>query len=405
MTEIYIGRQPLFNSKIEVIGYELLYRSYYSDYARFTDEDQATMRVILNTFAEIGFDNLVGDKIAYINVTRNFLTGKYPIPFPAERVVLEVLENIPVDAQLIEALSRLKRSGYRIALDDVTSIERVLPLLKFTNIAKIDLRLVNRQKLPDLVMAYKNRGVRVLAEKVETQEEFELCKSLGFDYFQGYFLCKPSTIRSRHLDSSRMVILRSIARLQDPKISFQDLEEVVTQDVSISYKLLKLVNSAYYSLSSPVKSISQAISYIGLDPLRGWMTLLLLSSIVDKPHELTTIALIRAKMCEQFARASGETIVDSYSLVGLFSVLDAYMDLPMYEVIYGLPLSTEITDALLYRSGSHGHVLDMVMAYERGDWDKVRKLPFNPEKTRQMFSQSILWASTMFNSIYSTGIQ
>ncbi len=357
MSDLLVGRQPIFNRHKDVIGYELLYRALQTDQtANFANGDYATTQVLLNTFSEIGLDNIVGSGFAFINFTRNFLVGKYPIQLPPDRVIVEVLEDVALDKQLIESLQKFKALGFQIALDDVISANRVLPIQHtgLASVIKIDLMLVKRVLLPDMVYTLKQTGVLLLAEKVETLEDYDLCFRLGFDFFQGYYLCKPNIVKGRKMESSRLIVMRLLAQVTDPKADFQELEKLISQDVGLSYKLLKLVNSGYYSLSTTVNSIRQAISLIGLSQLRGWMMLIMMSTVDDKPHELTSIALQRAKMCEMIGKTLGDSQAESYFLAGLFSVLDAIMDIPMSQVVASIPLTEDVVAALIDHEGKIG---------------------------------------------------
>ncbi len=406
MTDLLVGRQPIFNRNNESIAYELLYRSVQSGNASgvTTNGDYATTQVLLNTFSEIGLDNIVGTGFAFINFTRNFLVGKYPIQLPPDRVVVEVLEDITLDDQLIDSLKKLKASGFQIALDDVVSPDRVAPLLQsgLINVIKIDLMGTKRILLPDMVNTYKKYGILMLAEKVETLEDYDLCYRLGFDFFQGYYLCKPNIVKTRKMESSRLIVMRLLAQVTDPKADFQSLETLISQDVGLSYKLLKLVNSGYYSLATTVKSIRQAISLIGLSQLRGWMMLLMMSTVDDKPHELTAIALQRAKMCEMIGKALGESQAESFFLAGLFSVLDAIMDIPMSQVVSSIPLADDVIAALTNRQGKIGLALNTVIAVEQGAWDQVLRCGLQPDVIKNIYFESIKWATILTGEVYET---
>lgn len=404
MTDLLVGRQPIFNRNSEVIGYELLYRSVQTENSSnvTNNGDFATTQVLLNTFSEIGLENIVGSGFAFINFTRNFLVGKYPIQLPPERVVVEVLEDITIDDQLIDSLKRLKISGFQIALDDIVSSDRVFPFLKtgLINVIKIDLMATNRMLLPDMVNTFKQAGMLLLAEKVETLEDYDQCFRLGFDFFQGYYLCKPNIVKTRKMESSRLIVMRLLAQITDPKADFQSLETLISQDVGLSYKILKLVNSGYYSLSTTVKSIRQAISLIGLSQLRGWMMLLMMSTVDDKPHELTAIALQRAKMCEMIGKALGERQAESYFLAGLFSVLDAIMDIPMSQVVSSIPLTDDVIRALTNHEGKIGLSLTTVIAVEQGNWEQVLKCGLQPEQLKNIYLESIKWATILTSEVY-----
>lgn len=401
MTDIFLGRQPIFNRSMNVYGYELLYRSGHVNTADFKDADQATIRVILNILVEMGLENIVSNGKAFINLSRNFLVGKFPILLPADRIVIEITEDIKVEPDLMEALIELHRSGFTFALDDVTNINRTTPFHDISSIVKLDLLQINTSELPSIVTTAKQQGFKVLAEKVETQADYNLCCRLGVDYFQGFFLCKPNIILGRKMDSSRLVIMHTLALLQDQTTTFADIEAMIAQDVGLSYKLLKLTNSGYYSFATEVKSLRQAISLIGLDTMRGWMSLLMMTNLRDKPPELTNIALQRAHMAECLARLYGQPQPESFFLVGLFSVLDALMDQPMEEIVSQLNLSKNISGALLKHEGLEGFILNMIQSFERGEWNALGGSNLTSAALTQVYLDSIRWTNVLSKEIHS----
>lgn len=396
LSSALIGRQPIFNPSMEVIGYELLYRSQDSpDKALIQDGDKATLQVILNSFLEIGPVDLLDEKIAFINLTRNFILGRYPLPFPPAQTVVEILENVTIDQRLIDAVFDLNQRGYLIALDDVADFKRVQPLLPLVHIVKLDIRAISPQQLPRLAEQFLNLDIRLLAEKVETQLEYRKCLEMGFDFFQGYFFCKPNTIRQRQIDSMRVIVLQALAQLENPQVDFGKLDAVISSDVTLSYKLLRLVNSGFYSLPNPISSMRQTIAILGLDQLRGWMTLLMMSQLQNKPPELTTVALIRARMAEQIAQTLGWKPLEGFFLTGLFSVLDAYMDLPMQDAVKDMPISPQIRRALLTHEGREGAVLSAVYRFERGDLAAALALGLKPEQINQIFAGALNYSSRL----------
>ncbi|PKN99687.1 MAG: hypothetical protein CVU42_06785 [Chloroflexi bacterium HGW-Chloroflexi-4] len=402
MADLLVGRQPIFNRNMQVYAYELLYRSDEGNRAVFSDADQATTQVVLNALIEMGIENIVGESMAFINLTRNFLVGNFPILLPSNRVVIEILETVESDPQLINAVSELRNKGFTLALDDVISLNRISPFAGIVTIIKLDLMQIDRLDLPDIVAGVKASGFRVLAEKVETQADYNLCRRLGVDYYQGYFLCKPNTVRNQKMDSSRLVIMQSLAILQNQKTSFSDLETIISKDVGLSYKLLRLSNSGYYSFTTEVKSLRQAISLIGLDTMRGWMSLIMMSSLVDKPPELTNIALQRAHMSESLAKIYGQPQPEIFFLVGLFSVLDALMDQPLAQIIPPLNLSSTISEALLNHEGLPGFILKAIKAYEVGDWATVKMLNIPAEMLTNIYLQSIKWTDILSKELHSS---
>jgi EAL and modified HD-GYP domain-containing signal transduction protein len=400
--DAFVGRQPIFNYKTEVIGYELLYRSSsQTNRAEFQDKDMATTEVIINAFASIGIDSIIGDAKAFINITRNFLLGKNPIPLHPKRIVLEVMEGTQIDRPLIEALRNLAKRGFTIALDDVIDPNSILPLLDVAHIIKMELPCLSKTQIISYAKFYQQRGLKVVAEKVETLKEFEFCKNLGIDYFQGYYLCKPNLVKGRQLKPSLITRLRLLEKIQDPYVDFEDIEKIVSQDVAISYRLLRLVNSAVYGLRREIESIHQAITLLGLDQVRKWFTLFFIMEMGDKPPELLTIALVRAQMSEFLAKAMGLRNVEKYFLVGLLSVLDALTDLPLEQVINTLPISNEMKDGLLNHTGTSGDILLSILAYEQGNWDNVLKINLPAQTIRDAYLNSLQFAKTITNEMTS----
>ena len=397
---IFIGRQPIFNRYQEVSGYELLY-SEPGVAAGNGASDRATLTVILNTFLNIGTANLLNDKPAHVNLTRNFILGGYPLPFPPGQTVIEVSEDIQVDPPLIAALTDLVQKGYLIALDVYTHLDRMLPLLPLAHMVKLETRVIPAAQLPLIVKGLHRQNLKLLAQKVETQDEFRKCMDLGFDYFQGYFFSKPNLIQQRQLETSRLVVMQALARLSDPNVDFAKLESIVKVDVSLSYKLLRLVNSGYYGLPTTVGSLRQAFTILGLNQMRGWMTLLLMSRLQNKPHELATVALVRARMSELIARATNRKPFDGFFLTGLFSVMDAYLDKPISEAIADMPISPQIYRALTSFEGAEGSVLKAVESFELGNWQPTQDLGLVPEQMNHIFADAVAYASDLSKHIES----
>ncbi|MFC1692004.1 EAL and HDOD domain-containing protein [Candidatus Latescibacterota bacterium] len=393
MLGIFVGRQPIYDRNLKVIGYELLFRNYETEQATITDGDQATTQVILNTFMEIGLERLIGSGKAFINLTRNFFLEKYPLPFLRDRVVLEVLEDIILDEELIAGVRALSDSGFTIALDDVVNPEDIIPLLDIADIVKLDIIALELDRLHEYVNILRKHNVKLLAEKVETLEIFKLCKELGFDYFQGFFLSKPHVVKGQRIPESRLSIIRLLSKIKTPDITFKEIEELISQDVSLSYKLLRLINSSFYGLHTKITSIHQAVTLLGIKHIQNWVQLIFLSKIEDKPRDLMVTAMVRAKMCELISESLEEELAEMGFIVGLFSVLDALLDMPLEEVITSLPFSDDITNALLRHEGPLGSVLHCVLAYEKGEWDEVLCPDNKPEVVSDAYLKSLDWSA------------
>jgi EAL and modified HD-GYP domain-containing signal transduction protein len=396
--EVFIGRQPIYTRQLDVFAYELLFRSGEMQHAHVTNGNQATAHVLVNTFLELGLDTLVGSKRAFVNVTRDVLLQDCSLAFPADRVVLEVLEDITVDDDVLAALRSLSVQGYTIALDDFFYEEHLRPLVELADIIKIDVLASDRTTVAEQVELLRHYDVQLLAEKVETQEDFAYCKTLGFEYFQGYFFCHPDVVKGQRSPTNRLMILELLARLQSPETTFRELEAIISRDVSLSYKVLRAANAAIYSQARKVKSIHQALRLVGLTVMTNIVSLFLLANLDDKPHELLTTAMVRAKMCEQLAKSMQQENSATFFTVGLLSVLDAFMDRPMSDILPALPLADEIVEALLAHEGTLGATLHCVLAYERGDWEAVHDLGCRRHLLVKTYLEALTWATEMHNA-------
>jgi len=387
--QLFIARQPIFDRKKKVYGYEILFRDSKRNIASVFDGDRATSQVITDTFLEIGLDRLVGSKYAFFNLTRNFLINDAEFPLSSAHVGLEILETVEVDDKLLESVERLADQGFRIALDDFEFNEGTERLLPLAHMVKLDVLDPTPAELESQVRKLRQYAVQLVAERVETQEAFQRALDLGFDYFQGYFLCEPELMERKRLPDNKLSILRLLARLQDPSVSPKELEQIIKQDVTLSYKLLRCVNSAYYGLSLEVKSIHHAIVYLGLPAVRNWVRLLVLAGLQDRPPELIKIALTRAKMCEILSEEAPNLSKEVAFTVGLFSVLDALMNMPMDEILERIPLSEEVDRALIQGKGAYGVLLSFVKAYEQGDWQTIEDGPYPAYAVRTAYVKAL----------------
>lgn len=399
MQEYFLARQPIFDRALHVVAYELLYRNRDNATAEVLDGDQATSQVLLNSFVEIGLPKLVGERSAFINLTRKFLLNDELLPPPSERIVLEVLEGMTVDAELIGAVAGLSRKGYTIALDDFIFNEELRPLVELADIIKIDLRALDQATLHEHVALLREFPLKLLAEKVETPEEFDLCKELGFELFQGYFLCCPRNIKGKCLPANRANTLKLVSSLQRNDIGIDELEHIISQDITLGYKLMRYLNSAAFFGRKEISSIRHAIVYLGHRSIRNWATLIALAEIDDKPVELISTSLVRARMCELLVEATGIDGAHGAFTVGMFSVLDAMMDAPLDELVAELPFSDEISIALLNHQGPYGAALQSTIAYDRGEWAHIKSAPPIGEEIANIYVSSVEWARAMLGGL------
>ncbi|RRQ22166.1 EAL and HDOD domain-containing protein [Thiohalobacter thiocyanaticus] len=392
MQDIFIGRQPIYDRNLNVYAYELLFRSGLENAAMFADGDHATSRVINNAFLEFGLEKLVGRHRAFINLTRAYLTGEWQLPFPRDRVVLEVLEDIEPDAAVIEAVRELRRSGHTLALDDFIYHDKLRPLIEHADIIKIDLMAIPAGELESHLEQLRGYPARLLAEKVETPEQFNQCRALGFDYFQGYFLSRPQVISGQAVPASGLATVRLLAQLQQPEASAAELESLIAREPGLSHKLLRYINSAFFSLPRRVDSIHQALVYLGHRTIKTWATLLVFCGVEDKPDDLMTIAMLRARMCQLLAEKAGGPDPEVCFTAGLFSALEALLGMPLDQILAALSLPDPLKAALLHHEGSIGEALHCVLAYERTRWDEARFRGLAPAEITEAYVEAARWA-------------
>lgn len=398
-----LARQPIFDGNMKVVAYELLCRNSDLKFIATTDGDAASSQVLLNAFTELSIDDVVGDHRAFVNFTRTLLSS--PPPFSRQKLVIEVLEGQQVDAAMLFSLKQLRDQGYTIALDDFELSSETEGLVPYADIIKLDVLALSPEKLLTHVEQLKALGITLIAEKVETYEMFEKCKTLGFDLFQGYFLAKPRVISGRKISENKQSVLQLLSALHDANAPIDKIERMIARDTLLSFKLLRLVNSAAFGLSRNVESLRQAIMLLGLNKLRNWVNLLALSNLSGKPHELSITALTRARMCEMIAtKINQRSRPDSYFTVGLLSTLDAFLDAPLEELLRNLSLSEQLNQAMLKHAGPEGMVLAIVQMHEQGrwqdiDWDHLDEMGINPEILAEIYIDALRWVAETMNTL------
>ena len=396
---LFIGRQPIFDRKQAVHGYELLFRSDDTNAACVPDDNSATAQVIYNSLIEIGLEDIVAEKPAFINFPHRLLVDGIADLLPPDKVVIEILENVEIDDNLVNSVRKLYGQGYRIALDDFVIKPGWEALIPYTNIIKIDVLNQTVEEITTHFEILKKFNVQLLAEKVETQEEFVSFNDMGFDLFQGYFFAKPRVIKKKKLPDNHIALLQLLARLQDEHVAIHDVENLVSQTVSLNYKLFRYINSAYLGLSRKFESIRQAVVYFGLQRLKNLASLIAMTGIEGKSSELIIIGLARAKMCELLAQKSKLPEQEGYFVTGLFSVLDALLDHPLQEIMNQLPLSEEIISAIVDFNGLQGAALKCSIACERCLWEEINFPGLEMSDIYESYLKSIAWARQSLQGI------
>jgi len=400
-----LARQPIFDAEQQTYAYELLYRG-------ITDvgDDAMTATVLSNTLNSFGIDAVTNGHFVFVNISKSFLLSEFPKILPANKTILEIKEDVPADQDVIAAMQYWKNKGLRIALDNYSSAnaqhEQLLP---YADIIKIN-TLSYQGELAALVQTLRRHPVKILAEKVETLEQFEACKELGFDYFQGYFFCKPLLMVNQHTFQSNkaqlLQLLSHILAAESPK----ELEYEIAHDLALSYKLLRYINSAAVGLRQPISSIGHALALIGLDNLRVWVSMLLISSLSKgKPDALILLSFCRGRFLEQLASNHGnKQESNDYFILGMFSLLDALLNQSIDEVMESISLPELVRNGLLNTSSEAGIRLNLIQALEHGDWTQLDGIlptvALDDEQISAIYSEAIQWSdekNAMINSLSS----
>lgn len=366
---VYIARQPIFTMQKKLFAYELLFRQTLGLNLGELSGDRATTSLLSTTFLTEGIEKVAGNKPCFINFTKNLLVKEIANFFPKNAIVVEILEDVPPTAEVMDACINLSKLGYLIALDDFVFKKDMMPLVELADIIKIDYRLSSPDEIERILYRLSRFDIKYLAEKIETYEEFEHARKLGFHYIQGYFFAKPESIRMKEVSSVKISKLRLLAEVNKRSTTVDDLEKIIASDVAIAYKLLRYINSAYLYLLAEVTSIRQAIIYLGEKEIRRFVILVVISELAaEKPTELLRLSLARGRFCELLAQESRRYKADAGELflLGLFSLIDAILDTTMKQAMERLPLADAVKDALTLNQGPFSPILQGVIAYEQG---------------------------------------
>lgn len=374
--EHFLARQPIHDRNGKIFGYELLFRSGLDNFFDCSDPDRACSRVIANSFLLFSIEEMAGGARAFLNFTRHVLIHDFGSVLPRNHTVIEVLENVEPDAEVIAACHRLKAQGFLLALDDFIDRPEYAPLLELVDIIKVDFLASDANTRREYAARFIPRGIRLLAEKVETAEDYQMAMELGYHYFQGYYFSRPVIVSRKDIPTAKLPYLRILREVNAEGIDFRRLAEAIQVEVATSYKLLRYINSAFFELRNPVTSIMQALALLGEREFKKWITLLSLAELtIDKPTELLNISLIRGKFCEMAGSLLGYSHRnEDLFLMGLFSLLDAILERPLEEVLASIPMAADTRGALLGEKGTLGTLLQIATAMERGEWNQLSSL-------------------------------
>ncbi len=402
MSNIHIARQPIFDNNMDIYGYELLYRQSNNNFYEGVDDDLATAS-LLDDFFLTEFNDLIGDKRGFINFPTNLILNKVPLMLPKDQTVVEILESVEINQQVVDVCKDLKNAGYMIALDDFildNSNDYHAEIFELVDIIQIEFSDKNVLEQLELLKKYKGK-IRFLAKKVETRDDYSLAIKMGYSLFQGYFFSKPVMINAKSIGTISNNLVKILDELRNPEVDYSLVSELFERDIELSYKLLRMVNSAYFGASKHIESIHQAVVRLGTQELIRWVNLMMLRGVQDTDNaELVRQSLIRGKFLALYSAEIKDDISESdYFISGIFSSIDILLNKSMDEILDALPLDSMINDTLTGKDTKIRRALDAVCAYERAEWDKLDEFLRDSSLLRGKFMKlyilAIKWQRTL----------
>lgn len=400
--DVFVARQPIFDRDKVVIAYELLYREGDANYFNASVSDNiATSVLLMNSYLSFGMNALIGELKAFINFSKALINNDIPLLLNENNVVVELLESIKPDPFFINKIKELKKKGYIIALDDYAYGYEYIDLIELSDIIKIDFMQNTKSDIQKFVSEWKEKGKLLLAEKVETLEEFIWAKNLGFDYFQGYFFSKPMVLKNKTLSNSSFQYFNLMDKLSVDEPNYKEIANIIEKDVNLTYKLLKLVNSRF-TLNQSINSIQHALSILGINSFRKWLSLAIIqNNLTSGQSELVKISLIRSSFVEKIAMASNlKMYASELSLLGILSLIDVLLEAPMKDLLDNLSLSVDITNTLLGHKTKYSCIIKIITEYEKGQFNDIaeccREINVNKELLPHMYIEAVKWAEDLF---------
>jgi c-di-GMP-related signal transduction protein len=403
--EVFVARQPIMNRNNQVFAYELLYRTNEKNFFdQSVTSNVATSLLLMNSYYTFGIETLVGESRAFINFDKHLINAEIPMLLNKEKIVVELLEDIIPDRDFMRQIRKLKENGYTIALDDYVIGYPYQELIDLSDIIKVDFFGNTKEQLLEIAQTMRYTNKILLAEKVETQEIFEWAKSVGYDLFQGYYFAKPSMVKGKGVNDSSYQYVRILEELNKDEPDYKNISSIIETDVSLTYKLLKLVNS-HFTSTRKITSIQHGLSILGIESFRKWVSLAMVQNLsTNKPQELVKISMTRAKFLELIGLNSKlKKHSNEMMLVGILSVLDAMLEKPMSQIVSELPISENIKKALILETGDYTQAYRTVLEFEQGHFEQVKgcleNLGVRCEQIPNFYYEAIGWAEELFASM------
>jgi|TARA_E500000178_G_scaffold355828_1_gene430006 EAL and modified HD-GYP domain-containing signal transduction protein len=402
---VFVARQAILNRNQNVVAYELLFRDSPENCFPGVSDGQATARLIMENQLNLGTRHITSGKKALINIGPESLKLDLCEFLPCKDVVIELLETIEPNDDTYELCRKLFHSNYKLALDDFVYSPQWERFLKLVNLIKFDIRLTPLAEIPLVVNKLKKyKNIKLLAEKIETDEEYKLARKMGFDYFQGYYFARPAMIEQKDIHYNYGLVIAIYSEVMKPDPDVKVITGLFELDAALAYKLLRLLNSGVFPLQSQISSLKQALVYLGQARLKKFVSLIVTAHTArDKPIELMQMCVIRARFCELIASKVAKQVQGEAFLTGLFSLLDAILDQPMALLVDKLPFPDEIKAALTGEKNNLYYILETVKAYETGSWWALEKavLLINLDSAflPKLYKQAVKWADSYKDNI------
>lgn len=395
----FLARQPILNLRGDVIGYELLFRMGWESCFR-GETDEAT-RKTFDHLLYVGSESLAKNELAFVNCTREALVERLVTLLPVKTTVLEILETVEPDAELIQACTELRSLGYRLALDDFVPRPEMYPLVELASYIKVDFQLSDLAQRQEICQMTRGGTAALLAEKVENQEEYDQARSEGYQYFQGFYFCRPKIIANREIPSNRMNYVRLMVELTRKTLHRPSLVRIVSEEASLCFRLLRLANSPLLGVRTSVTSVEDALLLVGEDRFRTLVSVAASCALSEnQPVALISLSLERARFCELLAPLLGESPTEQFML-GMLSLLDTMLGISMESIVESLPLRAEAKDALMGAANPAALPLCLIRSFESGSWadcEGTSKAPVSEEKLARLYVESVEWAKATLAS-------
>ena len=397
-TNVMVARQPVYNQNLGIHAYEFLFRSNHLSIDDI-DATDATGEVISNFLFHFNLEDMMCGRKAILNTTIEFLPTVTEIPLPAKNIILDIPDDTPIDKPLLDQLKVLTSKGYQISVGGTQYLDEIIHYAEFFDIYRVSYKALDKDLFLSIPGKFtKSKRLKLLATMLETLPQYMQASQAGYHYSQGYFLSKPREYVEKTLPDNKIAIINLLATVFSDDATIEELNQIISKDVSLSFKLLKLINSPFFALKTNVDSIKNALVLLGRKELRNFAAIISLKNCDDQPLALVEIALLRAKICELLAEKAG-TDADGFFTVGMFSALDLLMDSPINQILGQLPLHQDLKMAILKQDGDAGEALKCAISIEQGDWSDITYKSLTSVEILNIYNKAIQWSEDLISAI------